>query len=101
MFVAQNARNSMNTGLCHGANAREGPGAAAGGAGSTEPTIAEPVLKDSGTAPTYPLNPKAETGTFRGSNPTRRSRRAVPSAPPLVVDGSTDGGHEKNAPFEP
>jgi len=56
----------MNTGLCHGAKAREGPGGAAGGAGSTDPTIAEPVLKDSGTAQTYLLNPKAEAGTFRG-----------------------------------
>src|SRR5713226_2972078 len=100
MFVAQNARNSMNTGLCHGANAREGPGGG-GGVGATDATIAEPVLKDSGTAQTYPLNPKAEGGTFRGSNPARCSRRAAPSAPPLVLDGSTGGGNEKNSPFEP
>ena len=51
----------MNTGLCQGANVWEGPGGGGGGgAGSTDPTIAEPVLKDSGTAQTYPLNPKAE-----------------------------------------
>jgi len=91
----------MNTGLCHGANAWQGLGGGTGGSGSADPTIAEPVLKDSGTAQTYPLNPKAEAGTFRGLNPERRSRRAAPSAPPLVVDGSTGGGNEKNSPFEP